>query len=581
MVRLILKTTIYTLVLVAYVAGAAHSQEREYEEYRRPVTHREYFEITFDREHFEITAEVDSEFVNARFKIGQITTSKNAVYADQNVLFDAEGVHLANLTLPYDKIDDSRVREFKDYVVITFFTRVGGAERVSRMRQGNIITPFSGVSIGPDRFVRGLIFSVTGNIEVHGEVNKDVISLFGNIRVTEEAVIRGDIVTVTGEPDIYAEATIYGDVFTSEDSGRRRYRNWRQRSHFDVGVDFDYNRVDGATGFVTSKFRDADSLLPSFHAAVGYALEAERGRFRVGLEQAILRDPALVAGGEYYRRLATEDDWLLSGKENLIFALLVTEDFRDYYEAEGATGYLKAVPARDLELELRYRYEQTNWLQAHRHLFSLFGGDKLFRRNFSSVDPIFREAGALEIDTSANAGFTLSVSYDTRDSDDPFRTSAWYLTGSFEWSHPDLQSDFDYRRYVVGIRRYQKVHHRITLLMRGMYGGSDGHLPMYKQFFLGGLGTLRGYNHKEYYGTKFWMANLEYRTSFPKTDLGASVLWDFGEVANGASFAQAEIKHSLGIAVYLGDDFRMSLAKRLDRTSDDDPKIYVRFDHVF
>jgi len=117
-------------------------------------------------------------------------------------------------------------------------------------------------------------------------------------------------------------------------------------------------------------------------------------------------------------------------------------------------------------------------------------------------------------------------------------------------------------------------------VVKGTYGGSDGYLPMYKRFYLGGLGTLHGYRHKEYMGTRFWMVNTEYRLEFPRTDLAVSVSWDVGRIANDTRFQTSDdVKHSLGMSVSLGDDFKVTLAKRLDRSYDDDPKLYVRFAH--
>jgi outer membrane protein assembly factor BamA len=290
----------------------------------------------------------------------------------------------------------------------------------------------------------------------------------------------------------------------------------------------------------------------------------------------------LAVGGSFYRRLASEDDWLLDSDENIIFTLLVTEDFKDYYEAEGGSAYLRFKPISKLTLDGRYRFERTKWLDAHRRLWSLFGGDKLFGENFCRVDESFRNSSITEIDTTEIAALSGKVEYDTRSTQNPFRNSAWHLSGAIEWSHPDLNSDFDYLRYTIALRRYQKVHRRVTLLMRGMYGGSDGYLPMYKRFYLGGLGTLRGYNHKEYMGSRFWMTNVEYRIDFPRTDLAASIFWDAGQIANDSKLnREVEVKHSLGIAAYIGDDVKINVSRRLDRSFDIVPKIYVRFDHVF
>ena len=112
-----------------------------------------------------------------------------------------------------------------------------------------------------------------------------------------------------------------------------------------------------------------------------------------------------------------------------------------------------------------------------------------------------------------------------------------------------------------------------------LFGGSDGVLPMHKQFYLGGLGTLYGYEHKEYSGQNFWLAGVEYRFAFPHSDLAASLMWDLGQVSDTKSFEGAEVKHSLGVAFYFGSDFKIGLAKRLDRADNDKPELFARFTH--
>jgi outer membrane translocation and assembly module TamA len=235
----------------------------------------------------------------------------------------------------------------------------------------------------------------------------------------------------------------------------------------------------------------------------------------------------------------------------------------------------------ELNLELGYRYDETKWLEANRHLWSLFGGSKLFDWNFARVDSAYREQGIADIDTGTFAGLELTVNYDTRNLDEPFISSAWAVTANLEWSHPDFSSDFDYRRYTINTRRYQRLNRHTMIIGRLVFGGSDGVLPMNKRFFLGGLGTLRGYSHKELVGTRFWMTNLEYRFQFPRSSIAVAVIYDAAQIANEAKLNDdIELKQSIGVAAYLGNDTRISLAKRLDRSFDDTPKFYVRLSHV-
>ena len=544
---------------------------------------QEFFKITLQRGYVKISIPEADGYKTVRHIAKDVKQKGDIVYGGDLFLFDSEGLVVDNILYPYDRIYDVRINEHDDEIVLTFFTKNNMPTRLSRTRRGNIITFLDKIIIEEDEFIRGIIFSVKGDIDVYGEVNKDVISLFGDVYIGEGSVVRGDVATLTGRANADRGASIYGEVFTSK--GRkiiRRRRFYHREDEFSFTPAFRYNRVDGAGVYGTMKYEDLDSLLPTVWFTGGYAFESERWRYETGLEQVLWRTRPLSIGGTFYRKLASEDDWLINDRENLFFTLLTTEDFKDYYEAEGGRLYTRFKPFENLTFEGGYKYEETKWIRSHRNIWSLFGGDKVFTKNFGSVPEPYRLVGIGEIDSTANAGLYAQLDFDTRDPDEPFESSAWAFTGTAEWSHPDFESDFDYRRYTVKARRYQKVNRHSIMLFRGMYGGSDGYLPMYKRFFLGGLGTLEGYKHKEFMGSRFWMFNLEYRITFPSSDISYSLLYDVGQLSNTPGFeSEDEIKHSIGMALYIENDLRLSISKRLDSADDKGPKIYARLTHQF
>ncbi|UCC43110.1 MAG: BamA/TamA family outer membrane protein [Candidatus Zixiibacteriota bacterium] len=580
MVRRFLSGPLLGLAIIAGSFSVADAQKSTYKEYRRSIRTKNLFEVSFNKRSIEITLFEEDRTAQAAYQRRDLSITRGQVRGGAHIIFDQDELVIDGQKVSLGEVYDTRVGRTDGYTAVTFLARTQDIGRVSRVKRGNVIRPHRNITIDEDRFVRGLLFTVTGDIEVMGEVNRDVISLFGNIYVGPEAVIRGDIVSVTGKVTVSDRATVYGRTYTGRHRGRV-HRRWTVESHSDIKPRFTYNRVDGARVGQSLQHTDALGYLPSVEVSADYAFESERWRFGIGVEQPILRRPDISIGAEFYRRLASEDDWLLGDCENTVFALLVTEDFKDYYEAEGASAYITARPMRNLRLETRYRQEETNWLPSQPHLFSLFGGDKLFSPNFRRVDSVFRDIGIAMIDTTTLAGLTATVTYDTRGSN-PFRRSAWLADGRIEWSHPDLGSDFDYRRYTLRGSRYQRLTRRSMIIGQAMFGGSDGYLPMHKRFYLGGLGTLRGFKHKEFMGTRFWMANFEYRFRFPASDLALSLLWDAAQITNDVKFQETdEVKHSLGIAIYLGDDLRISLAKRLDRSAETDPNFYARVDHAF
>jgi hypothetical protein len=498
------------------------------------------------------------------------------------IIFHADRLTVGDMVFRYDEIVDLRIENLKDTTVVVFSTSPDTTRSITRLRQGNIIRAFAPVVVDSQQFVRGGIFTVSGDITVAGEVNKDVVSLFGRITATATGVVRGGTATLFGQLEVSKGSTMYGSLLSPQRKLMRRFQLMSRDRELTIDPDIRYNRVDGFMLTTGLKFQDHDSLLPSIWASGGYAFESERWRYKFGVEQTIAKSRSLVIGGEAYRKLASDDDWILSDYENLAFVILAREDFKDYYEAEGGRVYARIRPFEQARLGVEFRSEATHWLDAHPRLWALFGGNKRFRDNFSTVDPTFRSVGKAEIESTTVAGLNFSAEYDSRSKMGVFNQSAWHVEGNLDWSNKDLGSDFDFRRYTVALTRYQKIQKESMLLLRATYGGSDGYLPMHRRFYMGGLGSWQGYKHKEYMGSRFWMTNAEYRVVIPGSDLALATFWDCGQIANDAPLDdKADIKNSIGMAGYLGSSFRLSVAKRLDRSEDDGPKIYVRLAHHF
>lgn len=579
--RVLYTSIILTLLAVAGVPRTLSAQTEEYKEYTPTNLRVPYFTISFDKEMLWIGFPGDSTAVNVAVRRSTLDWSGAKVTADGKTLFDERGVTVGDSICPYDLITDLAVSQHNTETIIDFYTGERARQRGPALRRGNRITFDRNISIAADEFVRGVIFTAKGNIDVAGEANKDVISLFGNINVTHSAVIRGDVVSIAGNITMDKTASIYGDTYSGvKNISARKHRFARKQEEFSGEPTFSYNRVDGFAPFLTLKYEDADSLLPTVWAKGGYAFGSGRWRFDVGMEQMLWRKPALALGGNFYRRLASDDDWIIGDVENSAFAFLVKEDFKDFYQAEGGSVYLKVAPLPNTKVELRLQGEETDWQHAHRHLWSLFGGDKLFPENYRSIDSVSQLQK--ELISRKNAAIMAEFEYDSRNRENLFGHSAWRGFATLEWSDSAFGSDFNYRKYLLGIRRYQRTTRYTMLLLNGTYGASDGDLPLYKEYSLGGIGTLYGYKQKEYMGTRFWMANAEYRFAFPKSDLAFSLFWDIGQIAAGTSFDQSsQVRNSLGIAFYVGNTFRLSIARRLDRSFDNSPKIYARIGNVF
>ena len=104
----------------------------------------------------------------------------------------------------------------------------------------------------------------------------------------------------------------------------------------------------------------------------------------------------------------------------------------------------------------------------------------------------------------------LNVNFDSRDDrSSPYR--GWLINFHNEVSNEDLGGDFNFKRAIFDIRRYQPLSRYESFNFRVRVGTSSDILPFQKIFYLGGIGTLRGYDYKEFFGNRLFLANFEYR----------------------------------------------------------------------
>jgi outer membrane protein insertion porin family len=219
----------------------------------------------------------------------------------------------------------------------------------------------------------------------------------------------------------------------------------------------------------------------------------------------------------------------------------------------------------------------TNW--------SLFGGDKKFRQNPPAME------GKIH-------SLLVRLGYDTRD--DFLEPAGGFLVEAvYEKAGNGLGGEIDFQRLITDARRYIHLtrHENIDIRLRA--GTSTGDLPVQMAFDLGGLGSLRGYKHKEFRDfNRMILGNLEYRIGvgrvssdwledyqlIPFYDFGLA--WssnDTGSLAAGFDQIRADrVKTAVGIGFSTGpaDRLRINLARRLD-DRDEPLAVTIRFHRIF
>jgi hypothetical protein len=577
------KILIISISFICLLAMAAPAQE--YKKYTRIQTEESFLKISYRDRHAYMTFFTKDSAETISFVRSDARKTQSEILIHGKLIMNKNGFLVDTNFYSTDIIDRVEIeKNSTDEIRVNFQVKKDSTEALVKSRRQNRISIIDKIAIDASEFVRGSVVSFWSDVEIDGEINENVVALFGDIKIGDNAVVRGDIISIGGSVNISRKATVYGSFRMTDVRDRHRPNRWlrwyRKDRFFSPIVKLHYNRVDGLAPYLGIGFQDEDSLLPRTEVYGGYGFESERWRYHIGLEQTLYRRIPVILGGSLYRKLASNDDWIISEGENTAFAFLATEDYKDYFEAEGGYGFARVMPLRKLIFEIGILSEKYHWLDGHPQMWSLFGSSKRFRANFSSVDYSDRIIGMKEIENRDVTSLILETKLIEGEKEGlALNYSAWQAEARIEWSLEG--GDKDFTQYRFRFERRQSFCRDNALLIRGVYGGSDGYLPLQRKFFIGGLGTLHGYEHKEYYGSEFWLGSLDYGFEFPKTDMTGWIFYNIGQITDiKGRLDSAEYKHSLGIGLSFGSDLRINIAKRLDR-SGASPLFYIRMEHLF
>ena len=291
--------------------------------------------------------------------------------------------------------------------------------------------------------------------------------------------------------------------------------------------------VDTGTDGREDLFSPVDGFSPALGASVtifdhtklnhtlidGYAsykFGREDASYSLGFERPLFGAPKLFLGAEAHDVTASDDLWRLTSTEQTLVSIAFKNTFREYYRRRGAQLFGVFQAGVNNEFTVMARWDRHEPL-ANATNFSFFRDDETFRPN------------PLVADEHVNS-WILGYTFDTRPMTGPGekRTYQRHLRDSLfgfglrqqpglrlEWSSElagrGLGGDARFDRHIVNLRGYLAFSDSQLLTARGMFGGSNGQLPVERLFGLGGIGTVHGYRFKEATGTGMALVNAEYR----------------------------------------------------------------------
>lgn len=334
---------------------------------------------------------------------------------------------------------------------------------------------------------------------------------------------------------------------------------------------FDYNRVDGVYLGMRLNREMSRFPLPAYYLEGGYSFKRERWAYKFELEQPIATRNMLSLGGAIYDKTESYDTDLITDWENLIVTSLLKQDYKDYFDLRGMTGFAALRPWEGHMIKVSYTADEYRPLETKVHT-ALFRKDDEFRpnpRNSYQIcwDPeiVCYDPDIYDCNTTCDKIDVRSLGalyeMDSRAGDCCAPSGGMWGRFMGEWARTDWGGDLSYNRYWGDVRRYHQVFpgQRVNLRVKAGLLELTDECPCEdvpeaqyffpKQFSVGGIGTLPGYPYKEFRGTHMVLANIEYEYTL-KGNLSLVFFSDAGD-------AKGEVRRSQWDVDEIWDDLKI------------------------
>ena len=535
--------------------------------------------ISFDRNLCRIAIDSGSAEASVSFRFSEIQKGDRYVAASGKRLVAGDSLLVGDRSVDLSLMGVQEVVQREGNYDILLRDVSAVSSRRGR-ESANRYASFKDLVLPEGEFVRGSVLVVGGVLKSSAEINGYVVTLFGDVDLEATATCHRDVFAIGGKIERHSKARIYG-AYQSTESWKRSDIFKRRRRHYghqpiSTSLDWSYNRVDGVSLGCGIAFQSEDNLVPRFYAEVGYGASSELWKYRLGFDHKLFDYHQFMFGGSVYRQTKTADEWICGTGENTVYALQRREDFRDYYQGEGAELFIEQHINTRHTIRADYFVEVLDSMPAHPRLWALFGGSKDFRSNFSSL-PEGQRGEMQQMLVNDEAALKLSYRYQSVIDPEIATAQGWWLAFQYEHSSDAIASDFNYDRYTLEARRYQHLNDYLNLNVRARYGEVTGKPGPQNLFYLGGIRTLRGHEIKEYFGTSMALLNVEYVFNPTRTILDFAVVADVGGVGTKErSLSDSRWHGDCGIAVIIGEWIRFELTRPFNgRTNELQPSVLI------
>jgi outer membrane protein assembly factor BamA len=338
---------------------------------------------------------------------------------------------------------------------------------------------------------------------------------------------------------------------------------------FDFDMGLGYQRVDGLSIIFRQELLHHDWRVPEIYLKEIYSAKQDKWFYDVGIDQRLFASVPLYVGASVYKITDSNpmDKEIIATDENGLAAFFFKEDYRDYFTRDGST--LRARLQLPIHSTLKVEYLDDRYTSLRRRAdWSVFRGSTAFRYN----PPI--DEGDMK---SVIATYSLS----TVDSDMAFPNGA-RVTLAAEKAGGNMGGDFDFTTVMVDARNYVKLSpYQFLRYHFKLNSRTRGTLPLQREFYVGGVGTLRGHDYKELTGDQMILGSIEYG-AYAYRRAGLFVFVDSGTAWLGdGDFADQRLELDVGVGIeFIGDQTQIYAAR--DVKEPDSPILVgVRLNRTF
>jgi hypothetical protein len=407
----------------------------------------------------------------------------------------------------------------------------------------NEIRFYSDVIIDSSEIITNNIRILGGGLTVYGTVESQITVIGGDVHILSSAIINGKIISIGGDVQTDKNAQINGKIVeASLDQGliyRETFTDSSASGEKDFGVStfsqhtsdgwvhpkptiFQYNRNEGLR-FVPLNWnwdhRNESLIRLSF--SLGYRFSSSDFIGRTTLESSLLKNRSATIFTSGFKTVRTDDEFRLPEKENSWAGFLGRQDFYDRWDETGfEAGF--GFDFSHLKVKGKFVRVTQSEISVNQDLWSFTNESSILRNNPFMVET--------DVEYLEGVAAFRTASYS------PLKTGLAILSKvEMTLKMDSTLADPSLRLIHISMANWE-VSKGVVLRNRLILGMGSKSLPIYRQFGVGGLGSVSAHSYKSQLGNHMAQINTElvFTEEFTDTWFMVKLFYDAGMAFNSS-----------------------------------------------